>query len=109
MASSDECGSTDVRLRLELSLPSWARLGYVQVQQQRGESVPTVRVAADAKLNAVVIAAPAALLNVAEQMVSQLDVDPAEVGGAMKRSVGVLVVRNADASELATNLEASRR
>ncbi|MCZ6850687.1 MAG: hypothetical protein O7F17_03510, partial [Planctomycetota bacterium] len=88
------------------SLPSWARLGYLQVQQQRRESVPTVRVAADAKLNAVVIAAPAALLNVAEQMVAQLDVDPAEVGGAVKRSVGVLVVRNADASELATNLEA---
>ncbi|MHC4275552.1 MAG: secretin N-terminal domain-containing protein, partial [Planctomycetota bacterium] len=87
-------------------LPSWQRMQFLQMQMRQGGPEPTVRVAADTRLNAVVISAPPALLNVAEQMVTQLDVDPADVGTAGRRSVRVLVVDNADAAQLAANLEA---
>ncbi|MHC4828264.1 MAG: secretin N-terminal domain-containing protein, partial [Planctomycetota bacterium] len=87
-------------------LPSWQRMQFLQMQMRQGGPEPTVRVAADTRLNAVVISAPPALLNVAEQMVAQLDVDPADIGTAGRRSVRVLVVDNADAAQLAANLEA---
>ncbi len=87
-------------------LPNWARLPIIQAQMARDERQPAVRVAADARLNAVVISAPAALVAIAEQMVVQLDVDPAEVASASTRSVRVLVIENAGAAELATSLGA---
>ncbi|MHC4218949.1 MAG: secretin N-terminal domain-containing protein, partial [Planctomycetota bacterium] len=87
-------------------LPSWQRMQFLQMQLRQGGPEPTVRVAADTRLNAIVISAPPALLNVAEQMVAQLDVDPADVGAAGRRSVRVLVVDNADAAQLAGSLEA---
>ncbi|MHC4320002.1 MAG: secretin N-terminal domain-containing protein [Planctomycetota bacterium] len=87
-------------------LPYWQRMPFVQMQMRQGGPEPTVRVAADTRLNAIVISAPLALLNVAEQMVAQLDVDPADVGAAGQRSVRVLVVDNADAAQLAGSLEA---
>ncbi len=87
-------------------LPSWARVQFVQMQMRQGGPEPTVRVVADARLNAVVISAPAALLNAAEQMVSQLDVDPSDVTSASARRVRVLVIANADATEMAANLTA---
>ncbi|MHC4107539.1 MAG: secretin N-terminal domain-containing protein, partial [Planctomycetota bacterium] len=85
-------------------LPSWARVGYLQMQMQQAD--PTVRIAADVSLNAVVISAPPALLNMAEQMIAQLDVDPAQVAGAATRSVRVMLVENADAAAIAANIEA---
>ncbi len=90
---------------LDLSdLPSWARVSFYQARMQQGGARPRVRVAADQRLNAVVVSAPTMILNIAEQMVAQLDVEP---GGpaAARRSVRVLVVENADARELAANLE----
>ncbi|MCH8006329.1 MAG: hypothetical protein IH888_08880, partial [Planctomycetes bacterium] len=86
-------------------LPSWARVNYMRARMERPEE-PTVRVAADLRLNAVVISATATLLNIAEQMVAQLDVDMAMLDGVARRSVRVLVIENADAQELATNLAA---
>ncbi len=88
------------------AMPMWARFNYLQMRLQSGGVEASVRVAADARLNAVVISAPPALLDVAEQMVVQLDVDPSQIDGAVARSVRVLVVDNADASELAANLQA---
>lgn len=73
------------------------------------ETVPgskNVHIAADPRLNAVVISAPPAVLNMAEELVVQFDVDPAGVEGASPRGVRVLAVRNAEASELAENLTA---
>ncbi|MHC4416411.1 MAG: secretin N-terminal domain-containing protein [Planctomycetota bacterium] len=87
-------------------LPSWSRVGFYQMQLQRGGPEPTVRVAADPRLNAVVISAPSTLLNVAEQMIAQLDVDRARLEGAARRSVRILVIENTDAGELASNLDA---
>ncbi len=63
---------------------------------------PPVRVAADSRLNAVIVSASPATVNVAEQMVTQLDQSPAQ---AQNRSVRVLTVANADAIEIAKSLE----
>jgi type II secretion system protein D len=87
-------------------IPYWARLPIIQAQMARNERQPAVRVAADARLNAVVVSAPSAILAIAEQMVIQLDIDPASVSGAAARRVRVLVVENADATELAASLGA---
>ncbi|MCH2143631.1 MAG: hypothetical protein MK082_00650 [Phycisphaerales bacterium] len=64
-----------------------------------------VRVEADSRLNAVIIAAPPALLAVAQKAVEQMDVDPSSAIGG-QRSVRVLAVENADADELGENLRA---
>ncbi len=88
-------------------LPGWARVGAWQTQMQQGGAKPDVRVAPDPRLNAVVVSAPPALLNLAEQMIAQLDVDKGgAVEGSGRRSVRVIVVENADAATLAANLEA---
>ncbi len=69
---------------------------------QSGPLEPPVRVTADTRLNAVIISASPSTLNVAEQMVSQLDSAPTS---DRQRSVRVLSVENADAAEIAKNIE----
>jgi type II secretion system protein D len=64
---------------------------------------PPVRVVADQRLNAVIVSASPSRLNVAEQMVGQLDQAPDQ---EQTRGVRVLTVENADATELATSLDA---
>ncbi|MEE2908342.1 MAG: secretin N-terminal domain-containing protein [Planctomycetota bacterium] len=76
---------------------------------RRGQPIPEksqVRVQADLRLNAVVVVATPHVLAVAEQMVKQLDVDPGKIHAAARRRVQVMHVRNADARELASSLEA---
>lgn len=67
------------------------------------EKEPEIRVSANARLNAVVVAAPPATLVVAEEMVRQLDVTPM-TDAIARRSVRVLEVRNADVTDLAASL-----
>jgi len=86
-------------------LPAWARVQYMRERQQQMEQMPDVRVVADERLNAVVIAGPATVLNIAEEMVQQLDQDAASVGGAGRQTVRVLTINNADAQSLADNIE----
>ncbi|MFM7133942.1 MAG: secretin N-terminal domain-containing protein, partial [Planctomycetota bacterium] len=62
---------------------------------------PPLRVVADPRLNAVVISATPSALDAAEEMLKQLDVPP---GGTAGRSVRVLSLRNADATEIASTL-----
>ncbi|MFM7050502.1 MAG: secretin N-terminal domain-containing protein, partial [Planctomycetota bacterium] len=62
---------------------------------------PELRVVADARLNAVVISATPGALDAAEQMLAQLDAVP---GQGTERTVRVLTLRNADATEIARNL-----
>src|SRR5262249_18757619 len=87
-------------------IPLSIRIAAARGNRTLPSTGPQVRVAADTRLNAVVISAPGATLNIAEQMVSQLDIDPATAGGAGARSVRVLSIENADASQLAQNLDA---
>ena len=62
-----------------------------------------IRIEADSRLNAVVIAAPSNLMSTVQAAVEQLDVDPAQ-GVAGTRTVRVLAVENADAEQLGVNL-----
>ncbi|MCP3904428.1 MAG: hypothetical protein GY715_12440 [Planctomycetes bacterium] len=72
---------------------------------QTPQATEPVRVAADPRLNAVVVSGPTAVLNIADEMIAQLDVDPTGFAGRA-RSLRVVVVENADATELASSLEA---
>lgn len=68
---------------------------------------PKVRVAAEPRLNALVVSGPKTLLDLAEQMVKDLDLDPASKDPrAGSRMVRVLSLQNADAAEVAKSLEA---
>lgn len=69
---------------------------------RRGMDRAPVRVAADARLNAVVVSGPPSVLEIADQMVAQLDVAPAPQGGPA--SVRVVTLRNADAADLAQTI-----
>jgi type II secretion system protein D len=68
---------------------------------------PKVRVAAEPKLNAIVVSGPKSLIDLAETMIKDLDVDPAtKAGEGTAKSVRVITLKNADAAELAKSLEA---
>jgi type II secretion system protein D len=63
-----------------------------------------VRVAVEPRLNAVVVTGPKSVLEAADQVVAELDIDP---GKAMEqRSVRVITLQNSDAQTLAANLNA---
>lgn len=63
-----------------------------------------VRVSAERRLNAVVVSAPTPLLELAEQIIADLDSDQS-LRGVPERSIRVITLVNADASELARNVE----
>lgn len=67
---------------------------------------PKIHVAADPRLNSIVISGPKALADLAEQVIKDLDVDPARQPGVTDRSVRVITLQNADADELAKSLDA---
>ncbi len=84
-------------------IPGWAK---VEFMSRPGNKAPEkARVSAERRLNAVVVSGPAPMLEMAEQVVTQLDVDPATVGGAAQRSVRIITLRNADAADLAASVE----
>jgi type II secretion system protein D len=83
-------------------LPEWAR---IQALSRGGNTQPaTVRVVADARSNSIVVSGPQPALDLAEKVIASLDIDQGAAQG--DRAVRILTLRNADASELATNLEA---
>lgn len=84
-------------------LPEWQR-GQLLIQSG-GKVDPEVRVAAERRLNAVVVSGPVATLALAEQMVGDLDIDPAGAAGLGTTTVRVITLQGADASELAANIE----
>ena len=79
-------------------MPASIRQEYLR----RGIDRAPVRVAADTRLNAVVVSGPQAVLGVAEQMVEQLDVDATDP--ASRQAVHVLALRNAEAADIAATL-----
>jgi len=84
-------------------IPGWAKVEYMS---RSGNKTPEkARVSAERRLNAVVVSGPASMLELAEQVITQLDVDPTTVGGITQRSVRIITLRNADASELAASVE----
>ncbi len=87
-------------------MDQWMRFDFMRRGWQLPDLGPDVRVAAEPRLNAVVVSAPTSILNLAEEMVRQLDVDPASVATGPGRSVRVIPLLNSAAQDVATNLQA---
>ncbi|USN98216.1 MAG: hypothetical protein H6810_08490 [Phycisphaeraceae bacterium] len=86
----------------------WWLQYQIRLQRARAgqtEEAPQVRVEAERRLNAIVVSAPTPVLELAEQIVAGLDIDP-EGGPGGERIVRVITLNSADAGELATSLEA---
>lgn len=79
-------------------MPQSLRQEYLR----RGLDRAPVRVAADVRLNAVIISGPPAVLETADQMVAQLDTESVPQGGAQE--VRVVTLRNAEAAEIAQSI-----
>jgi len=79
-------------------MPQSLRQEYLR----RGIDRAPVRVAADTRLNAVIISGPPAVLETADQMVAQLDAESVPQGGAPE--VRVVTLRNAEAAEIAQTI-----
>ncbi|MFO0833982.1 MAG: secretin N-terminal domain-containing protein [Phycisphaerales bacterium] len=88
-------------------IPEYQRMQYLT---QKGPGTAPgdagVHVAAERRLNAIVVSGPVSALEVAEQVVSELDADPATRGGETTRAVRLISLLNADAQDLATSIEA---
>jgi type II secretory pathway component GspD/PulD (secretin) len=80
----------------------WQKFDYLRTQKSEA---PPVRVAAEPRLNAVVVTGPAGIIEIAEQVITELDVEPGDGGGG-GRSVRVLPLNHADANEVSTNVQA---
>lgn len=85
-------------------LPRWEVSSYLAQTGGKGEN--QVRVAAERSTNSVIVSAPVAVLDMAEQVIAELDVDPAAMGRRNERPVRIITLGNADATELAANIEA---
>lgn len=85
-------------------VPEWNRWLAISREPELAEGA-SVRVAAEPRLNAVVIAAPLDMLVLAEEIIGELDVPPTGPGGG-DRMVRVIPLLNADAQVLAANIDA---
>lgn len=82
-------------------LPSWQVGQYLA--QSGGKIDDEARIAADRLTNAIIITAPAPTLDLAEQIIAELDADP---GNRPGRPLRVITLQNADAATLAQSIEA---
>lgn len=84
-------------------LPEWARM---QAIARGAEEKPLIRVAAEPRLNALIVSGPMGVLDMAEQVAATLDVQRDGAAGEAEgsRLLRVITLKNADAQQLATNL-----
>lgn len=85
-------------------LPFWYRAEYLR-STGKGDQ-PEVKVTAEKRLNALIVSGPAAVLDTAEQIVSELDKDQVPGSTEAHRAVRIIPLNNADAAQLAANLTA---
>jgi type II secretory pathway component GspD/PulD (secretin) len=83
-------------------IDGWMRMELLRRNPQALEEISEVRVAAEPRVNAVIVTAPASIASIAEELITQLDVAPSEIG-RVDRLVRVLTLRNADAASVAQN------
>ncbi len=86
-------------------LPPWVR-AQVATQGRGVKEPPKAKVSAEKRLNAIVVSGPIPVLDLAEQVIGELDADQSASGGASQRAVRVITLRNADAQELSTSVGA---
>lgn len=84
-------------------LPQWERGNFLRQQTQ--QEAAGIRVAAERRLNAVVVTGPVGVIEVAEQIVKELDADP-QADPTRARSVRLITLANADAAATAASVEA---
>jgi type II secretion system protein D len=85
-------------------LPQWARQ---QAIARGAVEQPRIRVAAEPRINALIVSGPRSVLDMAEEVAAQLDVEGDEArSDAQRRLVRVITLQNADAAQLATNIAA---
>ncbi|MFG0306826.1 MAG: secretin N-terminal domain-containing protein [Phycisphaerales bacterium JB040] len=86
--------------------PDYLRFAIARDLARRGESLSEsrVRVVAESRLNALVISATTPQLDLAEQIIAGLDVEAGDTPS--ERVVRVLTFSNAEASDLATSIQA---
>ncbi len=82
-------------------LPDWARM---QAIARGAEEQPMVRVAAEPRLNALIVSGPLGVLDMAEEVAATLDVTKGDGQAESGRLLRVITLKNADAQQLATNL-----
>ncbi len=97
LSDGEDDGQMDFWMRYNLRMQR-ARAG-------QADQAPSVRVAAERRLNAIVVSAPVPVLELAEEVIAGLDVDPGDGPGG-GRIVKVITLNSADAGELATSLGA---
>ncbi|MFI4854193.1 MAG: secretin N-terminal domain-containing protein [Phycisphaerales bacterium JB065] len=83
-------------------LDTWMRIELLRRNPRALDAIAEVRIAAEPRVNAVIVTAPAAIASIAEELITQLDVAPSEIGRT-DRLVRVLTLRNADAASVAQN------
>src|SRR5690606_17191123 len=83
-------------------IDGWMRMELLRRNPEALDQITEVRVAAEPRVNAVIVTAPAAIASIAEELITQLDVAPSEIGRT-DRLVRVLTLRNADAASVAQN------
>ncbi|MCA9278525.1 MAG: hypothetical protein H6815_07685 [Phycisphaeraceae bacterium] len=85
-------------------LPQWDRGWFLRNNPDAGKV--GVRVTSDARTNSIVVTAPLPMLDLAEQIMRDLDVPSTTGMAAESRPVRVLSLTNADAKEFAASIEA---
>lgn len=89
-------------------VPEWNWYGRYELLRRGMADTPPVKVVPEPRLNALIVSGPTAMLDAAEQVVGELDIDPSGAPSVPDRVVSVITLKNADAAQLAANIEALR-
>lgn len=73
---------------------------------EQARTLVPVKVAADRRLNVVVVSGPRESVEIARQVVADLDVDVTQTAGVLPRIVRLITLENADANEAAQSVQA---
>lgn len=86
-------------------LPEWQRAQYLSRVNPKDQPLP-VKVNAEPRLNALLVSGPSAVIELAQELVKELDVDPKTRGIDASRPLRIITLINADASSLAQSIDA---
>lgn len=86
-------------------LPDWQRAQYLARTNSKDQPAP-VKVTAEPRLNALLVSGPSAVIELAQEVVKELDVDPKSRGIDASRPVRIITLINADAAALSQSIDA---
>lgn len=86
-------------------LPEWQRAQYLARTNGKDQPAP-VKVTAEPRLNALLVSGPSAVIELAQEVVKELDVDPKTRGIDASRPVRIITLINADAAQLSQSIDA---